>query len=372
MEEVKLQQNKAEELKSQFFAAEENKPQTILIVDDEQIITHSLSMHLSLSTNLNILTSNDPIEALKIVEENDIDLIISDYLMPHMNGIEFLLEVKKRKEDVTMILLTGYADKENVIRAVNQVGVYYYIEKPWDNDNLIKVINNGLEKASLIKQLKKKIEELEKSRNEINRLYNILQKDYQVQVESIENVMISLAYIIEAKDKYTIGHTQRVSTYAVKLAEKIGLEKEKTERLRMAALIHDIGKIGVPEVILNKPGKLTEAEFELVKKHPVIGGNICKPLANFNDLCDIIRHHHEKLNGSGYPDGLKGDEISIEARILAVADVFDALYSDRPYRSKLPLDKTLEILQEEADKENLDPKLVAVFIEMIKNNEIQV
>ncbi len=351
---------------------EEQKPQTILIVDDEEIITYSLSMHLSLSTNLNIITSNDPVSALDEVKNNDIDLIISDYLMPKMNGIDFLLNVKKIKEDITMILLTGYADKENVIRAVNQVGVYYYIEKPWDNDNLIKVIENGLEKASLIKQLKKKINELENSKDEINRLYNILQKDYRYQVESIENVMVSLAYIIEAKDKYTVGHTQRVSEYAVKLAERIGLEKERIDKLKMAGLIHDIGKIGVPEVILNKPGKLTDCEFELVKNHTVIGGNICKPLVNFSDLYDMIRHHHEKLNGSGYPDGLSGDEISLEARILSVADVFDALYSDRPYRSKLPLDKVIEILKEEANKQNLDSSLVDTFIDMIDSKEIQV
>lgn len=351
---------------------EERKPQTILIVDDEEIITYSLSMHLSLSTNLNILTSNDPVSALEVVKNNDIDLIISDYLMPNMNGIEFLGEVKTFKQDITMILLTGYADKENVIKAVNEVGVYYYIEKPWDNDSLIKVVYNGLEKASLIKQLKKKVKELENSKNEINKLYNILQKDYKYQVESIENVMVSLAYIIEAKDKYTVGHTQRVSEYAVKLAEKLGLESERIEKLRMAGLIHDIGKIGVPEVILNKPGKLTENEFELVKNHTVIGGNICKPLVNFSDLYDMIRHHHEKINGSGYPDGLKGDEISLEARILSVADVFDALYSDRPYRSKLPLDKVIEILKEEADKQNLDHGLVDAFVSMVENNELQV
>lgn len=268
---------------------EDKKTQTLLIVDDEEIITYSLSMHLSLSTELNIITSNNPISALEIVKENDIDLIISDYLMPEMNGIDFLIEVKKIKNDTTMILLTGYADKENVIKAVNEVGVYYYIEKPWDNDNLIKIVYNGLEKASLIKQLKNKINELESSRNEINRLYNILQKDYKYQVESIENVMVSLAYIIEAKDKYTVGHTQRVSEYAVKLAEKIGLERERIEKLRMAGLIHDIGKIGVPEVILNKPGKLTEGEFELVKNHTVIGGNICKPLSRFSLATSSLR-----------------------------------------------------------------------------------
>lgn len=347
------------------------KPQTILIVDDEEIITFSLSMQLGLCSNLNVLVSNDPVNALEIIKENDVELIISDYLMPNMNGIEFLLEAKKIKEDIIMILLTGYADKESVIKAVNQVGVYYYIEKPWDNENLLKIIYNGLEKASLIKQLKAKVNELQESKTEVNKLYNILQKDYQYQVESIENVMVSLAYIIEAKDKYTVGHTQRVSEYAVKLAEKIGLAKAQIDKLRMAGLIHDIGKIGVPEVILNKPGSLTPIEFELVKAHPVIGSNICKPLVNFNDLYDMVRHHHEKLNGSGYPDGLKGDEISIEARILSVADVFDALYSDRPYRSKLPLDKVIEILKEEANKENLDTRLVDTFIEMVKNNEIR-
>jgi putative two-component system response regulator len=334
---------------------EKPKRNTVMIVDDEEIITYSLSMHLSLSTDLNVITCNDTNTALQKLQENDVDLIISDYLMPNMNGIEFLTAAKKIKEDVTCIILTGYADKENVIKAVNTVGIYYYIEKPWDNDSLLKIVNNGIEKASLVKQLREKNE--------------LLQQLYNNQLVNIENVMLSLAYIIEAKDLYTVGHTQRVSDYAVKLATRVGLSPEKIANLKMAGLIHDIGKIGVPEIILNKPGKLTEAEFEKIKTHAAIGADICKPFDNFNDLYDMIRHHHEKLNGKGYPDGLKGDEISIEARILAIADVFDALYSDRPYRNKLPLESVMQILREEADKEHLDARLVEIVVQMIEKDE---
>ncbi|AZR74195.1 hypothetical protein BBF96_12780 [Anoxybacter fermentans] len=348
------------------------KTRTILVVDDEVMITESISIYLELTTDLRVLTANDPEVGLKYVKEEEIDLVISDFLMPSMTGLEFLRRVKEINQDAVLILLTGCADKESAIKAINEVGLYYYIEKPWNNEELVKIIYNGLEKKILIDELKEKVEELKKSKDEITRLYNLLEEEYRQEKENIENVIISFAKAIEAKDKYTEDHTERVKQMALKVGERFDLSEEQLKILGTAALIHDIGKIGVPEAILNKPGKLTDEEFDIIKTHPVIGEEICKPLKTLAKIRQLIRSHHEKLDGSGYPDGLKGDEICLEARILTVVDIFDALYSDRPYRSKLPIEQCIEILQKEAAGGKLDQDVVRILIELIQEGEIKI
>jgi putative two-component system response regulator len=288
-------------------------------------------------------------------------------MMPGMNGLEFLKEIKGRCPDTVTILLTGYADKENAIRSINEVGLYYYLEKPWDNNDLIKVIRNGLEKKELTDSLKEKFDELEDSNREIARLYDLLKKDYEQEVDSARSLVISLANVIEAKDTYTDGHTRRVGALSRALGERLGLDTERLMHLETAGIIHDIGKVAVPENILNKPGRLDENEFDIMKKHTVIGETICKPLNSLRSCLDPIRHHHEKLNGSGYPDGLSGNEISVESRIIAVADIFDALYSKRPYRDKLTLEQTKEIMENEVDNDCLDKEIVNALFEMVKD-----
>ncbi len=344
---------------------------TILIVDDEKMITATLSTLLKMVLKNSVIAYNDPIQALDSEElgKQEVDLIITDFMMPGMNGLEFLKNVKAKSPDTVTILLTGYADKENAIRSINEVGLYYYLEKPWDNNCLIKVIQNGLEKKRLSDNLKEKYIELEKSNREIARLYEFLKKDYQQEVDNTKNLVISLANVIEAKDSYTDGHTRRVGTICRALGDKLGLEHGRLEHLEIAGMIHDIGKVAVPENILNKPGKLDTHEFDVIKTHTVIGENICKPLNCLSDCLDPIRHHHEKLNGSGYPDGLKGSEISLEARIIAVADIFDALYTKRPYRDRLPLAKVEELMNSEADNGCLDKDIVRELFQIIASEE---
>lgn len=344
----------------------------ILIVDDEEMITDTIATYLELTTDLTIYTANDPLDGLKYVEEQEIDLVISDFLMPKMNGLEFLRRVKEIQEDTTLILLTGYADKENAIKAINQIGLYYYIEKPWNDEELVRIIFNGLEKKNLIDELREKIDELQLSKNEINRLYSLLKEEYEQEKENIENVIFSLAKAIEAKDKYTEGHTERVKDLAVKVGQRLGLSEERLKVIETAAMIHDIGKIGVPETILNKPGKLTAEEFDVIMTHPVIGEEICQPLGSLVNTRTIVRAHHEKLDGSGYPDGLKGDQILLEARIVTVVDIFDALYSERPYRSKLPIEKCIQILRDEVAIGKLDSNVVNVLVELIEEGEIAI
>jgi putative two-component system response regulator len=291
-------------------------------------------------------------------------------MMPGMNGLEFLRNVKQKSPDTIAILLTGYADKENAIRSINEVGLYYYLEKPWDNNSLIKIIQNGLERKELSDNLKEKYKELRESHAETERLYGLLKNDYNQEVDNAKNLIITLANVIEAKDKYTDGHTRRVGQICHAIGIKLNLDDHRLLQLETAGIVHDIGKVGVPEIILNKPGKLTDEEFAIMKRHSVIGETICKPLNSLQSCLDPIRHHHEKLNGSGYPDGLKGDELSLESRIIAVADIFDALYSDRPYRARMPLEKVREILTAEVNHGNVDGTIVTALFELIDHGQL--
>ena len=344
-----------------------------MVVDDEKMITTTLSTMFKLMLNENVLVYNDVEQALacKELENNSIDLVISDFMMPKMNGLQFLKKVRVKCPDTVTILLTGYADKENAIKSINEIGLYYYLEKPWNNGDLIQVVKNGLEKKHLEDGLKDKFKELEISNSEISRLYELLKNDYNKETESTKNLVITLANVIEAKDKYTDGHTRRVGIISRMLGKRLGLDEEKLNSLETAGIVHDIGKVGVPESILSKPDKLSYDEFEIIKKHSEVGETILKPLGSLKECLIPVRGHHEKLNGSGYPDGLKGDDITIETRILGVADIFDALYSDRPYRDKLPLSSVKEIFIKDVNSGCLDEKVVQVLFEIIDNGDIE-
>lgn len=345
---------------------------TIIIVDDESMITTTLSALIKIVLKLSVKTFNDPIEALHSEEitGHQADLIISDFMMPGMNGLEFLSNVKEKNPDAVQILLTGYADKENAIRSINEVGLYYYMEKPWDNDLLIKIIQNGLEKKELSDNLKRNYAELDSSNREINRLYELLKADYTQEVDSVRNLIVSLANVIEAKDAYTDGHTRRVGGISRLLGEKLKLSAERLQNLEMSGIIHDIGKVGIPEAILNKPGKLTNDEYEIMKRHSVVGETICRPLNSLQMCLDPIRHHHEKLDGTGYPDGIAGDALSLEARILSVADIFDALQSKRPYRDCMPIAQVKAIITDETNRGKLDPTVVQALFELIDSDKL--
>lgn len=340
---------------------------TIMIVDDEAMITNTLSNLVRLFLKHNVLTYNNPSDALESdnLISGKVDLIISDFMMPGMNGLEFLKKAKEKSPKLITVMLTGYADKENAIKSINEVGLYYYIEKPWDNNALLRIVQNGLEKKEMEEALVKNFDEIKRSHNEIERLYELLQKDYNEELENSKNLIVTLANVIEAKDAYTDGHTRRVGSICRVIGEKLNLSREQINNLEMAGVIHDIGKVGVSEAILNKPGRLSPEEFDVMKNHTVIGETIIKPLGSLKDCLDAVRHHHEKLDGSGYPDGLKSGDISIEARILAVADIFDALYSDRPYRDRMPIEKAKAILQEEAGKGQLDMTIVQTLFQLL-------
>jgi len=233
-------------------------------------------------------------------------------------------------------MMTVLEEKEHKIKAI-EAGTDDFLTKPVDHEELSARVR------SLVRV-----------------------KHLNEQLENVENILFTLSNMLEAKDPYTKGHSERVTIIALRLANEAGLPSEDQGLLRKVGRLHDIGKIGVPANLLNKPGALTPKEFELLKEHVILGENICRPLRSIGRFLGIIRHHHENFDGTGYPDGLKGEKIPLGARILAIADAFDTMNSDQPYRKRLPMEEILKRLKEGAGS-LWDPKLVKLFTEKLKD-----
>ena len=284
------------------------------------------------------MTAESGKEALYILSQTDIDLVLLDIMMPEMDGIEVCRQIKSNEETrmIPVMLITGFDDTNTRIRGI-EAGAEDFITKPF----------NMAELTARTKSLVR-----------LKKLNNNL--------AGIENVLFSMANTVEAKDRYTQGHVERVSAMAVAIGKKMNLSNTELEALRLGGALHDIGKMGIPREIINKQGPLDEDEWDLMKQHPIIGHKICMPLKR--NLCaalDVIRHHHEKLDGSGYPDGLQGSEISMVARIMAVADIYDALITERPYRKAFSTDKVYEILHQETSQGKIDKDVVTCLIGLL-------
>lgn len=311
------------------------KPNTILIVDDEENILKSLERLLE-NEGYRMFFANSGDKGLEIVKREDIQLVISDHRMPGMDGLKFLSEIKKILPDTIRIMLTGYADVDIAVKAINEGGVYRFVTKPWNNNELLSAVKQGIEYYNLQKELDR-LNKLIQSQNIELKEWNFkLEQKVADQTKHIRDLFLdaikSLAFALEAKDKYTEGHSRRVTEYATSICEKMSLAKEYIEDIKLGSLLHDIGKIGIKESVLDKKEKLTKEEYDHVKTHVLIGEKILTPIIKNETVIKIVRHHHEHIDGSGYPDGLKGKTIPLEARIVAVADAYDALLSERPYR----------------------------------------
>jgi putative two-component system response regulator len=307
-----------------------NELPKIMVVDDDPRNVKLLEANL-LPLNYEVIKVFNGEDALTIVNKVDVDLILLDIMMPDMDGYEVCRRLKASEATrlIPVILVTALDSIEDKIKGI-EAGADDFLTKPPNKSELLA------RTRSLIK---------------LKKLNNNL--------ASIERVLFSLANTVEAKDPYTQGHVERVSNLAITLGKKMSLSESELEALRYGGALHDIGKIGVPREIINKAGPLDIGEWEIIKNHPDIGYKICLPLRmNLGSALDVIRYHHEKLDGTGYPDGLKGNEISTTARIMAVADIYDALISDRPYRKAMPRSKAIEILHKEAEEGKLDKEVV--------------
>lgn len=312
----------------------------ILFVDDEQNVLSAVE-RLFRHIEITIWTASSALEALAFFENGEIAVIVSDNLMPGMKGVELLAKVKDKSPDTVRILMTAYADLETAIEAINQGEVFRFIIKPWVDDKLVDTVKEGLARHYIIKSLKR----------------------------SDESTYRSLAQTIELKDPYTKGHCDRVAAYALLIAEALDFKEETKLFVKYGSWLHDCGKIGVPGAILNKAGRLDKEEFAIIKKHPGWGLDVGRQAMLHSVILNIIHYHHEKFGGLGYPTGIKGEDIPIEARIVAVADVYDALVTDRPYRNGFSVEKAKGIMLS-MKGEHLDPDLVDLFFTLQAGNSI--
>jgi putative two-component system response regulator len=309
----------------------------ILIVDDESSARAALELLLR-REGFDVKSATNGEAALQECAAFRPDLILLDIMMPGMDGFEVCRRIKATPEGrlTPVVLITGLSASEDRIRGIN-IGADDFLCKPID-------INELLARTRSLLRL----------------------KQYTDELENAESVLFSLAQSIEARDPYTRGHCERLSEMSTRLGERLGLPEEHVTALRRAGIVHDIGKVVIPDAILLKPGPLTPEEELIMQKHPVVGERICAPLKTFRHVLPIIRHHHEKFDGTGYPDRLRSEEIPITARILQVADVYDALITDRPYKTPFTSEAALDKMQEEADRGWWDPKLLQAFREMLR------
>ena len=306
---------------------------TVLVADDEPAISEVLE-RLLVRQGYVVLTAHDGLEALETIADAGPDLVLSDVRMPKRNGFDLCRELKQNPATrlTPVVLMTGAAEREDRIRAI-EAGADDLLAKPIDEQELIARVR------SLVRL-----------------------KRYTDDLDSAEEVILSLALTVEARDPYTDGHCQRLASYAVTLGQRLQLGHEDLEALRRGGYIHDIGKIAIPDSILLKAGPLTSQEFETMKTHPVIGDRLCGRLRALHRVRPIVRYHHERLDGTGYPDGLRGDAIPLLAQITAIADVYDAITTARTYKAAQPPEVAYEALITEAHKGWKRRDLVDLFV----------
>ena len=323
----------------------------IIAVDDEEGIVDSLSIFLNKS-GYEFTGVTNPLEAIERVKSEHFDLMILDFIMDPIHGDKVVEEIRKFNKDLYILLLTGHKDLAPPLETIRKLDIQGYCEKSDKFDQLLLLIESGMKSIAQMKEIKR-------INLELANTYEKLEKAY---LDSIE----TLRYTVEAKDPYTRGHSDRVAEYSVLIGEKLGLSDEDLKTLRVGGLFHDIGKIGIPDSILLKEANLTDDEYSEIKNHPSIGAHILCNAEVFRNIIPIVKHHHERYDGRGYPGKLAGDDIPYFARIAALADAFDAMTSKRTYRNSLPID----IVREEIEKNlgtQFDPELGKLFLGIIDN-----
>ena len=332
--------------------AENSNGYKIIAVDDESGIVDSLSIFLKRS-GYNFTGVTDPLEAIERVRNEHFDLMILDFIMDPIHGDQVVEEIRKFDKELYILLLTGHKDLAPPLETIKRLDIQGYCEKSDKFDQLLLLIESGIKSIEQMNEIKRMNEELSQT-------YEKLEKAY---LDSIQ----TLRYTVEAKDPYTRGHSDRVSEFSVLIGEKLNMSEEDLKTLRVGGLFHDIGKIGIPDSILLKEAKLTDDEYSQIKNHPSIGAHILCNAEVFKDIIPIVKHHHERYDGNGYPGKLKGEEIPFMARIAAVADTFDAMTSKRTYRNALDI----EVVKSEIERcsgTQFDPQIAKVFLDILNND----
>jgi putative nucleotidyltransferase with HDIG domain len=333
----------------------------VLIVDDETRITELLSDILEETYACTTAASAE--EALERLRKNEFELVVSDITMPGMTGLEMLPHVKSISPNTVVVMISGMQTVESAIGAL-RLGAFDYLMKPFDLRQVEAVVKRALEHRELIvakQRYETQLEDLVEQRTaELDKALASLEDAYR-------STLKALTAALETRDSETHGHSERVVTYSLRLGREYGLDARQMKALEFGSLLHDIGKIGVPDSILRKPGKLTEEEWVLMREHPVHGQQILRGIEFLEGAARVVAQHHEKWDGSGYPLGAKGDEIDLCARIFAVADAFDAMTSDRVYRRGKSYEAASQELDEWAGRQ-FDAKVVEAFHRVPKSD----
>lgn len=310
---------------------------TILVADD-QVSNRELLEELLATQGFKVITAADGAEALDQLDRVPTDLVLLDVMMPRLDGLEVCERIKANPDTylIPVILVTALSDKQDRIEGI-RAGADDFLTRPVDRTELLARVR------SLLK-LKQRTDELERA----------------------EAVLFSLARSIEGKDPYTHGHCERLAEYSASLGAHLQLPGDQIIALRRAGVVHDIGKIAVPDAIILKPTSLSPEEWKLMQEHPVIGERICAPLKSFRPVLPIIRHHHEKFDGSGYPDRLAGENIPVTARVLQIVDVYDALTTIRPYKPAFSITDALQTMKEEVAKGWWDRDIFDQFERLVR------
>lgn len=324
----------------------------IIVVDDEQGIVDSLSIFLKRS-GYDFTGLTNPLEAIERVRNEHFDMMILDFMMDPIHGDEVVEEIRKFNKDLYILLLTGHKDLAPPLETIKRLEIQGYCEKSDKFDQLLLLIESGIKSIEQMNTIKTINKQLHDKNEELERAY-------------LDTIGI-LRQTVEAKDPYTRGHSDRVSEYSVLIGKKLGLDEKTLHILKIGGLFHDIGKIGIPDSILLKESKLSDEEYSQIKNHPMIGVHMLGDAAIFTDISPIVKHHHERYDGRGYPSQLVGDDIPYVARIAAVADTFDAMTSKRSYRDSLPIDVVRAEI-ERCSGTQFDPNIAKVFLDIMNND----
>jgi len=321
-------------------------PTDVLIIDDDPQMCAMVRSVLT-GNGLTCTTTTDPREAKELLDSRKFAVMVADIFMPGASGLDLLSHVKEVMPDCRVLLITGLSSVDKITEAL-RLGAYDYLCKPFDVDQLVETIYKALSDTRPDRHLPTKAA-------------RALDLQFQRKQAALDSIL-ALVHAVEAKDPYTRWHSEQVAHYAIHLARHLQLSKETVESIRIAALVHDIGKIGVPDHILTKPGPLTEQEFRYVRRHPALGADILRDIRMFAGQALLVRHHHERWDGTGYPDGLAGEQIPRGARLLNIADAMDAMLMVRTYKQRYPVLRMLDELTRCAGTQ-FDPELAAAAVE---------
>jgi response regulator RpfG family c-di-GMP phosphodiesterase len=338
----------------------------ILIVDDEANVRSVLLKHFE-EEGSECVASPSALDALNQMKDQTFSLIISDIMMPGMSGVEFLRLAKEQSPETAFIMITGLMDITMAVDSL-RIGAFDFITKPFELTDIRRSVDRALERRRLLMENRFYREELERQVKE--RTFELNEALYDVE-ESYKITLEALVTALDAREHETQAHSQRVREYTLTLAQALGLKHDDLIQAGRGALLHDVGKIGVQDSILLKPGKLTEAEWVEMRKHPQIGYDILQSIEFLSPAAEIVLCHQERWDGKGYPNGLAGLDIPLGARIFAVVDTLDAMTSDRPYRKAMSFDVALEEIRS-CSGTQFDPRVVSAFLSMPQESWIAI